>query len=62
MKLKTLWLVFPLVLAQATPALAQLDVDSAPETAAWIPVTVAIVLLLCLAGASFLKSKRTHRD
>lgn len=47
----------------ATPALAQ-EVGnlSEPAQAAWIPIVIAIVFVLMVAGVSFKTSKRSHQD
>jgi len=53
--------VLACTLAPAVAA-AQVQVDPAPETNRYIPLAVLIVLGLGLLVASFLGSRRGHRD
>ena len=50
-------------LANVLMILAQSDkVSPAPDAMLWVTVVTGGILLLCIAGASIMPSKRTHRD
>jgi hypothetical protein len=48
-------------LLTASPALAQAT-PRAPDESGWIAVVISIVLIIAVAVASFMSSKRTHQD
>jgi len=49
-------------LSLTAPLLAQDTVARAPEQSNWMTVVVAIVLVMCVAVASLIKSKRDFHD
>ena len=49
------------MLAPAASSLAQ-QVSKAKEGNAWVGSVVAIVLAMCVAGVSFMSSRRGHQD
>ncbi|MEX0653586.1 MAG: hypothetical protein WDZ31_06395 [Phycisphaeraceae bacterium] len=61
--LKRLTLVVPMLLTTvAMPALAQEEVSPAPDTQRWVPIILAVLLILLVGMASFWSSRRGHQD
>jgi hypothetical protein len=60
--LSTLVLHALTTLAQASEASAAKAIDAAPPGNHWLPIVVAVVLLLAVVGASFMSAKRGHQD